>query len=284
MTKSEVEKPNAQGTKPMGETAAKPTPEEVDGLRELLQGSSSITVFSGAGMSTESGIPDFRGPNGVWQRVDPADFHIDRLLASDESRKRYWLRSSTMYAQIKQAQPNLGHHAVVQLEQLGRLHALITQNVDGLHQQAGNNDTKVLELHGNACYVACLSCQKKISREIYQPKVGEDGFAPPCEACAGIMKPATISFGQMLDPQVLETAVQASKNCDLFLVVGSSLQVHPAATLPFVALEQGVDLVILNAQTTPCDSFAKLVVHASSAQTLHQAVNALSAKAGHVLH
>ncbi|HKI98133.1 MAG TPA: Sir2 family NAD-dependent protein deacetylase [bacterium] len=253
--------------------------EQLDRLIEFVRDARRIVVFTGAGISTESGIPDFRGPGGVWEKFDPNDFHIDRFLASPESRSRYWLRSTAMYEQILQARPNAAHQAVVALEALGKLGAVVTQNVDGLHQAAGTSSDKVIELHGNTRFVACLSCGHRVPREAFQPLVSAAGEAPDCERCGGLMKPATISFGQMLTPESLARAAEETDACDLFLVIGSSLVVYPAAEFPIRAMRAGAPLVIVNRQDTPHDPYATLVLNASAGEVMSSVVEGLGAMA-----
>lgn len=250
--------------------------EALDQLVALLREAQRVVVFTGAGISTESGIPDFRGPSGVWTRFDPNEFHIDRFLASEESRRQYWRRSNDMYAQILEARPNAGHKAIAELERLGRLRAVITQNVDGLHQDAGNSPERVIELHGTSRFVTCLACGHRVPRKEFQPRVSPEGEAPACDQCGGLMKPATISFGQMLTQESLERAAAATNECDLFLVVGSSLVVYPAAGYPLIAVERGSPLVIINQQDTPHDAAATLVLQAASGEVLPMVVAALA--------
>jgi NAD-dependent deacetylase len=235
-------------------------------------------VFTGAGISTESGIPDFRGPGGVWEKVDPGDFHIDRFLASEDSRRRYWLRSTEMYHQILMAKPNAAHRAVAALEPMGKLGAVITQNVDGLHQAAGTPPDKVIELHGSTLSVHCLSCGDHCERAAFQPLVSEGGDAPPCGKCGGLMKPATISFGQMLTPESLRRAAEETDRCDLFLVIGSSLVVYPAAEFPIRAIRGGASLAIINRQTTPHDPHAAVVLKETAGEVMAEVMAALGAR------
>jgi NAD-dependent deacetylase len=247
-------------------------------LSSLIHNAHRIVVFSGAGISTESGIPDFRGPGGVWEKFDPNEFHIDRFLASAESRKRYWQRTTQFYAEIASAKPNAAHRAVVQLEEIGRLSSIITQNVDGLHQIAGNSPEKVIELHGTSRFVACMSCGDRHPREAFQEHVTAEGEAPDCEQCGGLMKPATVSFGQMLPQEALERAARETEQCDLFLVIGSSLVVYPAAGFPLMAVQKGVPLAIINHQETPHDPYAQAVVRETAGEVLPPIVEALSAE------
>ena len=254
---------------------SKPPQDPQKSLLTLLEPARRIVVFSGAGISTESGIPDFRGPGGVWEKFDPNEFHIDRFMASAESRRKYWRRNTEMYHAISQARPNAAHLAVTSLFGVGRLEAVITQNVDGLHQQAGLPAEQVVELHGSTRWVSCLSCGWRAPREAYQHRVSADGEAPPCEACGGHTKPATISFGQGLVPETLRRAAEATAACDLFIVVGSSLVVYPAAALPLEAARRGVPLVIVNQEPTPMDAEAALVLREPAGVVLGTAVQAL---------
>lgn len=244
-------------------------------LRELMRNARRVAVFTGAGISTESGIPDFRGPNGVWTKYDPNDFTIQNFLRSAESRRRYWLRSSEMYRQILASAPNAAHRAIARLEAAGRLGAVITQNIDGLHVAAGNSPERVIELHGTALEIACLNCGDRQPRHAFQALVQDDGSAPDCKACGGLLKPATISFGQALVPEVIERAQAETDRCDLFLVIGSSLQVYPAAGLPLLAVAQGTPLAIVNLQETPHDSHAQAVVRRVAGEVLPEIVDAL---------
>lgn len=249
--------------------------EPLDKLIGLVRGAERIVVFTGAGISTESGIPDFRGPGGVWEKFDPNDFHIDRFLSSAEARRRYWLRSNAMYEQILQARPNAAHRACVALDELGKLGAVITQNVDGLHQEAGVAPDKVIELHGNTRYIACLSCGHRVPREAFQPLVSAEGDAPACEHCGGLMKPATVSFGQMLAPESLNRAAEETEACDLFLVIGSSLVVYPAAEFPVRAMRRGAPLAIVNRMDTPHDPLATVVLNESAGDTMAAVMESL---------
>jgi NAD-dependent deacetylase len=253
--------------------------DSLSNLAELVRRSHRVVVFTGAGISTESGIPDFRGPGGVWTKFDPADFHIDRFLASPESRRRYWLRSTEFYRTIAEAKPNPTHYAVVELERMGKLGAVLTQNVDGLHQAAGSSADSVVELHGTHRFVSCLSCGHSHPRDAFQARVSTSGEAPDCERCGGLMKPATISFGQQLKPEVLQRAALETEHCDLFLVIGSSLVVYPAAGFPLVAVQRGAALAIVNNQETPHDEHAEVVVRAGAGETMQHVIQALGAPA-----
>lgn len=219
-----------------------------------------ITVLTGAGISTDSGIADFRGPNGVWTRNPGAEklFDIDHYLHDPEIRRRSWLarRENPAWG----AKPNAGHRALVDLERSGHLRALVTQNIDRLHQQAGSSPALVLELHGNMVESVCVGCGAKgLTRDaLARVDAGEDD--PGCDRCGGILKTATVMFGQALDPVVLDAASQAAADADVFVAVGTTLQVHPAAGLCGVAVDHGARLIIVNADPTPYDRLADRIV------------------------
>jgi NAD-dependent deacetylase len=229
-------------------------------VTELAAKAERIVVLTGAGISTASGIPDFRGPQGLWTKNPAAQamFDIDEYVASRAVRVEAW--KFRLAAPTWSAEPNPGHLALVELEKQGRLTGLVTQNIDGLHQKAGSSPDLVHELHGTVRFVDCLNCERRIPMTDVLPRLeaGEDD--PSCEICGGILKSATISFGQSLDPAVLDAAVTATRSADLFVAVGTSLQVYPAAGLCDVALQAGIPLVILNAQPTPYDEQAAALI------------------------
>ena len=225
-----------------------------------LSAAARICVLTGAGVSTESGIPDFRGPQGVWTR-DPEAEKLSTLqyyIADPEIRRRAWQERRRHPAWT--ARPNAGHAALVDLERQGRLRALLTQNIDGLHQRAGSSPDVVVELHGTVHEVSCLSCAERTTMRRALDRVAAGDPDPACASCGGILKSATISFGQALEPRVLETAARAAADCDVFLAVGTSLQVWPAAGLADIAVRAGARLVVVNAEPTPYDDVADLVV------------------------
>ncbi|GAA1953930.1 SIR2 family NAD-dependent protein deacylase [Kitasatospora viridis] len=218
-----------------------------------------VAVLTGAGISTDSGIPDYRGPNGLWQR-DPAAqdlVTIGPYLADPEVRRRAWLLRRDGGA--LRAEPNAGHRALVELDAKLPMRVL-TQNVDGLHQKAGLRDSRVLELHGTARRVRCMDCEFTCPTERALERVAAGEADPPCPDCGGILRPATVMFGEALDPVVLERAAKIAQLCDVFVAVGSSLQVHPAAGLVGVAVEAGARLIVVNAEPTPYDELAEQVV------------------------
>jgi len=235
--------------------------EKFEQVARWIIDSERTVVFVGAGLSTESGIPDFRSPGGVWDRYNPEDFYFQNFLSSEASREKYWKMSAEMYEPMKKAQPNLAHMAIAEMESLGKLDCVITQNIDGLHFKAGNSEGKVIELHGTAMSVSCLRCGKKYDRDQIQERLRKGLKVPYCEDCRGPLKPDTISFGQPMPEKETEEAYHRSSVCDLFIVIGSSLVVQPAASMPLVAKRNGARLVILNRDPTPCDEMADIVIH-----------------------
>jgi len=227
-----------------------------------------ILVFTGAGMSTESGISDFRSPGGVWEKYDPEDFYLQKILASKESLKNYWVMATEMYAAMKEARPNPAHLAIKTLEDLGKLSAVVTQNIDHLHHKAGNSPEKIIEVHGTAFSVSCLTCGKKYDRDDIQDRLKAGLDIPYCDACSGILKPDTISFGQAMPEDKMAEAMRMAGLCDLCIVLGSSLVVYPAASVPVHAVRRGAKLLIVNRDPTPLDDQADLVIHDSLAEVL----------------
>jgi NAD-dependent deacetylase len=242
--------------------------EQFKQIAQWITASKRVIVFSGAGLSTESGIPDFRSPGGVWDRYNPEDFYFQNFLASENSREKYWQMATEMWEPIKKAQPNPAHLAISELEKLGKLDCVITQNIDGLHFRAGNSEEKVIQLHGTAIFVSCLSCQKRYDRDEIQERIKKGQKAPHCDDCGGLLKPATISFGQSMPEKETQEAYHRSSICDLFIVVGSSLVVQPAASMPLVAKRSGARLVIINRDPTPYDDMADLVIHGQAGSTM----------------
>lgn len=213
-----------------------------------------IVFFTGAGISTESGVPDFRSPGGIWTKYTPVYF--DEFTSSEEARMRYWRMKRETHGLYKNVQPNIGHYAIRTFEERGQLLGLITQNIDGLHGLAGVSKEKIVELHGTDRQVVCLSCGKLFPGEdIYRTLVGD--FTPPvCGQCGGILKPATVSFGQAMPVEAMQRAQKLSESAEIFIVAGSSLQVQPAASFPVLAKQSGAFLAIINRDLTPLDSLA----------------------------
>jgi NAD-dependent deacetylase len=252
--------------------------EKVDIVADIILNSKTIVVFTGAGHSTESGISDFRSPGGIWSRFDPSEFTFQKFMASEEGREKYWQFSSASWPEMAAAQPNRGHHAIADLYRMGRLDCVITQNIDGLHQKSGIPDEKVIELHGTAHWVDCLECHRRYPREEIHRRFEAGDKVPRCEACGGIMKPATVSFGQAMPVEETAEAERRSAACDLFLVAGSSLVVYPAAQMPLVARNNGAKLVIVNMEPTPHDHYADVVIHGKTGDVLPQILAQVKAK------
>ena len=238
-------------------------------LTELLRASRRTVVFTGAGISTESGIPDFRSPGGVWSKMKP--IYFQDFVASREMRRESWNRVFNKSAGWTGAAPNAGHDAVAKLVEIGKVSHVITQNVDNLHQESGVPDDQVIELHGNASYARCLSCGERDEFDALEPRwrAGED---LTCTQCGGLLKSATISFGQPMPETEMERATRATIDCDLFIVFGSSLVVYPAAGFPLMAKERGARLVIVNREPTEQDPYADLVLHTGIGPLMTQVI------------
>ncbi len=232
-----------------------------DILRNWLGTCKRAVIFTGAGVSTESGIPDFRSPGGIWTRMKPIMFQD--FIASEATRIEAWKRKFAMDKEISTAKPNSGHKAIAQLVKQGTVSHVITQNIDNLHQDSGIAAMQIIELHGNATYATCLDCHARFELSDIEQifKSYEQKSAPTCDICGGIVKTATISFGQSMPEHEMERAQNATLACDLFIAIGSSLQVYPAAGFPVVAKRNGAKLVIINREATDLDDMADLVLH-----------------------
>jgi NAD-dependent deacetylase len=235
---------------------------------QLIREAERILVFSGAGLSTESGIPDFRSPGGVWSRYDPSEFYFDRILSDERARIAYWKMSTESYQTMKDAAPNRAHLAIKALEDMGKLLAVVTQNIDRLHHKAGNSPDKIIEIHGTAFSVSCLHCGKAYDRDEIEDRIRSGVEAPYCDDCSGVLKPDTVSFGQAMPEDKMARAFALARECDLCMVLGSSLVVYPAASVPSVAVEAGAKLMIINRDETPFDSLADVVIHGSLSTVL----------------
>jgi NAD-dependent deacetylase len=242
----------------MGQSA-----EQVAGL---IVNSKCCIVFSGAGISTESGIPDFRGEDGIWTKMDPDDFTIQRFVARPEVRKMQWKLLSEG-GLVKDVQPNAAHYAIAEMDKLGRLDCVVTQNIDNLHQMAGLPDDKVFELHGNMQYARCLTCRKRYPMAEIMARLAVEEL-PECEACGGILKPDAVYFGEMLPQAVLSEASRRARQCDLCIVIGSTLLVHPAALIPEYAHNAGAKIVIINIGATAMDSKAAVRIDGRAGETM----------------
>ena len=240
-------------------------------VAEMIVGAGRVVVFTGAGISTESGIPDFRSPGGLWTRFDQTDFTIDRYIASPEARQKHW-RFLMNGGLFQDAIPNEAHRAIAELEALGRLDCIITQNIDNLHQKAGNAPERVYELHGNMRWIRCLECGKRYPLEEILGVSGASAEAPFCPRCGGILKPDVIFFGEALPAETLEEAILRANGCELMIVIGSSLVVYPAAAMPVYAKQSGAKLVIVNLTPTPADEMADVIIDGSAGEIMGRLV------------
>ena len=227
-------------------------------LKQLINNSAYTVVFTGAGISTDSGIPDFRSPGGLWSRLAPIDFRD--FMASDEMRVETWRRKVLLDQEIGKPQPNTAHYAISQLVNIGKVNKVITQNIDNLHQNSGLSEDQIIELHGNGTFAKCLSCDKKYQIDLVKKQFKKDNLAPVC-TCGGYIKSATVSFGQSMPPEAMQAAEEVSLACELFIAVGSSLKVFPAAGFPLLARENGAKFVIINREPTDLDGYADLILN-----------------------
>jgi NAD-dependent deacetylase len=241
-----------------------PYKERINRAAELLKESNSITAFTGAGISTESGISDFRSKGGVWDRYRIVTYQ--EFIESHESRIEYWNMKKELYEEMKDAIPNEAHKALAELEMAGKLHCLITQNIDGLHQDAGS--TGVIELHGTNRKAVCLDCGKLWPIEEVQERLKKGDIPPVCDECMGFIKPATVSFGQAMPEKDMMAAHNCALNCDLMLMIGSSLQVEPAASLPRNAHWAGAKLIYINRTATSTDHLAEVVFNENAGDVM----------------
>ncbi len=239
---------------------------------DLLEHSGRVVAFTGAGVSTESGIPDFRSPGGIWEKYEPV--YYQDFLESGEARRKYWLRSKVTYPVIRDAAPNPTHIALLELEKMGKLDCIVTQNIDRLHHKAGNLPEKIIEIHGNTAFAICLNCRRLYPRDDIQKLLEENDVieAPNCRECKGFLKDATISFGQPMPEEETTEAMRRVQACDLMLTLGSSLVVYPAAYLPRYAHEAGAKLIIINMAATPLDHLADVVIRGKTGEVLREIV------------
>ena len=239
---------------------------DLERLRAFVENARCAVAFTGAGISTESGIPDFRSPGGMWSRRRPVDFRD--FVASESARREAWSQRVESHRTMERAEPNHGHRAVASLVHRGIVTTVITQNIDGLHQRSGVPDTRVVELHGNSTYAKCIDCEEPYPLEPILDAFGRNGTLPVCNRCDGHVKTATISFGQAMPEAAMRRAEAATAECDLFLAIGSSLVVFPAAGFPIHAKRLGATLVILNRDPTELDELADLVLNREIGPTL----------------
>ncbi|MFC1813211.1 NAD-dependent deacetylase [Thermodesulfobacteriota bacterium] len=244
--------------------------EKILSMAEKIAEAGTNVVFTGAGISTESGIPDYRSQGGIWDKFQPVYFQ--EFMTSKDARVEYWRRKSALYPDLVRATPNPAHMAVFHLYEMGLIEAVITQNIDGLHQQSGLPEDSVIELHGNTLRVRCMHCEATSSAHEVQKRIEDGDPAPECE-CGGYLKSDTISFGQAMPEAETEKATHLSRNCDFFLVVGSTLLVHPAALMPAYAKQAGAFLGIVNLSETPCDGICDVLIRESAGKILAEIEN-----------
>jgi NAD-dependent deacetylase len=243
-------------------------------LARMIDDARRVVVFTGAGISTESGIPDFRSPGGVWSKMKP--IYFQEFVGDEDKRHEAWTRVFAGTAGWTGRAPNAGHDAVARLVATGKVSSVITQNVDNLHQDSGIPDERVIELHGNASYATCLKCGLRHEFKALRPMFVERGEIPTCRDCGNLVKSATISFGQQMPEEPMRRAAEETLACDLFLVLGSSLVVFPAASFPLQAKRNGAALAIVNREATDMDTFADLVLHDEIGPVLTEIVPALA--------
>jgi NAD-dependent deacetylase len=246
--------------------------DDVARLIALTQTSTRIVAFTGAGISTESGIPDYRGPGGVWERNAPPT--LSDFRQNEETRRRYWEERRERYAALRNTLPNAGHLALARLQAAGRLTEVVTQNIDGLHQKAGSDPERTLELHGTAHRVRCLDCGNSWPADVVQARLDREPL-PACDVCGGMLRAATVLFGEAMPEAPLRRAFAAAEACDLMLVVGSSLVVQPAARVPEAAVAAGATLAIVNNEPTPLDALATVVVRGGAGAVLSAVADAV---------
>jgi len=243
---------------------------QIQALQRMIADAHCVVGFTGAGISTESGIPDYRSPGGIWTKIKPIEF--GDFLASAAARRESWRRALANRETLEKATPNAGHRALARLVAQGKMPAVITQNIDGLHQASGISEGQVIELHGNATYAACLQCHRRYGLDWVREIFAIDERLPLCTACHGMIKTATISFGQPMPEAQMERAREVAMAADLLLVLGSSLVVYPAAGFPILAKRNGARLAIINREPTTQDDLADLVIHAEIGATMSRAV------------
>ena len=247
--------------------------QQLQNATEIMKQAQRIVALTGAGISTESGIPDFRSPGSIWQQQPPVSYQD--FISKPEARQLYWQTRRKLYGQVISAQPNAAHLALADLEKKERLLGIVTQNFDGLHHDAGNNPKQIVELHGTSRAAACTHCGQRSSIQELQQRIDAGEIDPLCSDCGGFLKAATILFGQRVPDKELSRARELALACDLFLVVGSSLKVNPAAILPRIALKNDVPLIIINLQPTNLDDYAEIVINEKAGVVLPPLVASL---------
>ena len=252
----------------------------INAVADMLAQAEKVIVFTGAGISTESGIPDFRGPGGVWSKYDPDEFTYQKFISSHENRKGHWKMLTESGLIMTKAKPNAAHHAVAELQKLGKLDCVITQNVDGLHQKAGVPEDKVLQLHGDMSHARCLDCGQRYPMEEVQKWLEWGIEVPECPECQGILKPDAVFFGEAMPVWETTEAERRSRSSDLCIVVGSSLVVYPAAFMPMYALQSGAKLAIINQGPTDLDRAAQVCISGRAGEVLSAVIARVKERLG----
>ncbi len=247
--------------------------ERIQKAVNLIKSSTYIVAFTGAGISTESGIPDFRSPGGVWERYRIVTYQ--EFISSKQDRAYYWKMKKDFTEELFKATPNRAHTGLAELEKMGLLKAVITQNIDGLHQRAGSSADRVIELHGTNLYAHCINCLQRWPIQEILDKLEVTDFDPRCEHCGGLVKPSTVAFGESMPEDQMKRATGEATKCDLMLMIGSSLQVEPAASIPRLAFHTGANLIFINRTETPYDHMASVYFRESASETIEAIVTAL---------
>ena len=245
---------------------------QIEEVADLIRSSEKVLIVTGAGVSTESGIPDFRGADGIWNKYDPEDFTIQKFMSDKSARRLHWNLLSDGDLSMFKADPNPAHHAITELNTTGKLYGVVTQNVDGLHQKAGLPEEMVFQLHGDLSHAKCLDCGSRFPMQTVAEWVGTDIDEPVCEKCSGMLKPDAVLFGEQLPFEVLSEAERRSRKCDLCIVLGSTLSVYPAALIPRYASESGAKLVIINLGPTELDSRADIRIEGKAGEVMTQII------------
>jgi len=245
---------------------------QIEKVASLITDAQRVLVFTGAGVSTESGIPDFRGTDGIWQKYDPEDFTIQKFLSDEQVRKKQWQLLSSGDLSMTRVQPNPAHLAITELEDMGKLYAVVTQNVDGLHQKAGLPQEKVFQLHGDLSHAVCLGCGRRYPMEMVAEWLKQGMEDPACHLCMGMLKPDAVLFGEQLPIKVLMESERRSKKCDVCVVLGSTLSVYPACLIPQYAAQAGATLVIINIGPTELDHLAHVRIEGKAGDIAPQII------------
>ena len=247
-------------------------------VAELIAAAQRVLIFTGAGISTESGIPDFRGPDGIWKKYDPDDFTIEKFLSDEAVRKRQWQMLSNGDLAMSKAQPNAAHYAITELNKLGKLYGVVTQNVDGLHQKAGVPEDLVFQLHGNLSRAVCLGCGRRYPMETVAGWLNQGMLDPACHFCMGMLKPDAVLFGEQLPSKILLESERRSRSCDVCIVMGSTLSVFPANLIPQYARQAGARLVIINLGPTEMDQMAHIRIEGKAGEVAALIIQHLKSK------